>query len=672
MKSLANNVLNIVSRGILADVRAAYPVMGRLLSLDEGRLTQLNEDRGLGLWTLDLPHLDSILVDGFKTGRLRLEGPLTRAVSKRVRVPRLFSGLWLRIFGKDGCLLEQPDETAISMLRHLTKFGKKIAGACSPQRLKDAVEEYHYVESQLPRPTLKWDLDELDPDRLSPGLHLRDGLDADLPLFPSDESEQEREDLGSLMDRCQRVFDIVLPELGFFEPISQSGERESDDRGTGFKHGPGAVADRKGYVNKYHFPNWPAKLEEWFPYRDCGTVASDSETQPLNHEVPSRLIAVPKTAKAPRLIAAEPTEHQFCQQWIKNELVERLRGLFGRAFVCFEDQGLSQQMALQGSLDGRLATVDLSSASDRLSCWLVERAFRSNQSLLHVLHATRTRYLRDDTDKRKPVYVKLKKFASQGTAVTFPVQSLVFLCIALGCTIRGDVSWTKIRSVRNRVRVFGDDIILPTHAYAKLVRVLTRLGLKVNESKSFSTGFFREACGMDAFRGFDVTPCSPEHVLNDGPASRRAILDVSNNLFAKGYWNASRILESTLGNHLLRRLPIVGRDSGITGRLSFTGENVDHLPKRWNSVLHREEFRTWRLRSRSDRIVFGERFSLLQFFTEAPTGQQNWSSGIAKRAKVSDGLQWDPLYTPLSCRSASLEGFVQLPSGVLTAIPNRG
>jgi len=663
MKSLASSVLNIEA-GILTDIRLAYPVMGRLLSLDESRLTQLTESRGEGLWTLDLPNLHALLIEGLEEGRLSLKGPLSRAVSKRTKVPRLFSGLWLRVFSRDGCLLEAPDVNAIAFLCQLTKFGKKLFRACSPRRLHAAVGEYHNVERQLRPPTLRWESDELDPDRLSPGLHLRDGLDADLPLFPSE--DRGNEELGSLLDKCQRTFDLVVSELGFFEPITQSGKWEAENLGTGFRHGPGAVADRSGLVNKYDFPRWSAKLEEWFPYRDCGTIASDTETQPLNHEVPSKLIAVPKTAKTPRLIAAEPTEHQFCQQWIKNTMVERLQALFGQTFVCFERQDLSQQMALQGSKDGRLATVDLSSASDRLSCWLVERAFRSNQSLLHVLHATRTRYLKDGISG-KPEYVKLKKFASQGTAVTFPVQSLVFLCIALGCSIQGDVKWSKIRTLRNRVRVFGDDIIVPTHAYAKLVRVLTCLGLSVNENKSFSKGLFREACGMDAWGGFDVTPCAPQRVLNDGPLSRRAILDISNNLFAKGYWNASRALESALGSHLLRRLPTVGRDSGITGRLSFLGASVDHLPRRWNALLHRTEFRVLGFRTRETRAVFGERFSLLQFFTEAPAGNENWSAGCAKRTKVSDGLQWDPLYGSGN-GSRSLPQFVQLPSGIIESV----
>lgn len=642
MKSLASDVLHI-EKALLKDALLAYPLLGGSLSLDESRLSQLCKDRGEGLWTLDLPSLDNLLTQGLETGRLQLEGPLSRAVSKRVRVPRIFSGLWLRIFDKTGCLIEDVDADAILMLRQLCCIGKKLARMCSPARTEKSVQEYHNVERQLRPPTLGWDYDGLDPHGIGTGLHLRDCLDTDLPLYPSDWVGTGRD--RSLLERCQQVADILAPALGFFEPISDSTEREREGLGTGFKHGPGAVADRRGKgINKYDFPRWSAKLEEWFPYRDFGTVASDIETQPSNHEVASRLIAVPKTAKAPRLIAAEPTEHQFCQQWTKQLMEERLESLFGETFICFEKQSLSQAMVLQASKTCDLATVDLSSASDRLSCFVVERVFRLNPSLLHILHATRTRYL-VDTISRKKEYVKLKKFASQGTAVTFPVQTFVFLCLALGSSIRGKVTWTKIRKLRHKVRVFGDDIILPTHAYASLVRALALLQLQVNENKSFSVGKFRESCGMDAWDGYDVTPVKPEHVLNDGPQSRMAILDTANNLFAKGFWNASKVIESTLGDLRLRRLPIVGRDCGITGRLSFCGIRTSHLKTRWNPHLHRTEYRCYRLKNRQTRFVFGERFSLLQFFTEAPAGRENWSPGTTGRSQVSDGLGWVPLYT---------------------------
>jgi hypothetical protein len=554
------------------------------------------------------------------------------------------------VFDKTGCLKEDADATAIAFLRQIFCLGKKVEVKCSPARLKAAVEEYHAIERELPEPTLGWAYDEFDPSNKLRTVHLRDSLVPDLPLFqwgniPTEGKADPR--LGYLLDKCQRVADLITREFGFFEPVTLTGKWESQNRGTGFRHGPGAVADRRGLVNKYEFPRWSAKLEEWFPYRDCGTVAHDTETKPKNHEVASRLISVPKTAKSPRLIAAEPTEHQWCQQVLLRFMVERLDELFGKTFVCFKDQSLSADLALRASADRKLATIDLSSASDRLSCFVVERMLRANPSLLHAIHASRTRYIKDDILGGTPRYIKLRKFASQGTAVTFPVQSLCFLIVALAVSCKGQPSWSKIAELgrRDQVRVFGDDIIVPTRAYADVTLVLTHLGLKVNMEKSFHAGFFREACGMDAWKGHDVTPVKPRCVTPDGPQSRVAVLDNSNNLFLKGYWNAAQVTESALGSRMLRRLPILGRDCGLTGRISNCGTKVDHLDKRWNANVHRWEYRVYATRTRQERVSFGERFPLLQFFTEAPTGQYDWLSGIGRRAKTSDGLGWDPLYT---------------------------
>lgn len=641
MKSLANSLLNI-ALGVCEDIRVAYPQYAGELSRDIERLSRNCQTRGLGFFSLDLPSLDTALIRGLELGRLALEGPLSHAVSQRVRVPRLFSGLWLRVFDSNACLREDADVNAILFLRQIFCLGKKVQTECSPDRLQKAIGEYHDIERKAVPPSLKWDEDSLDPSNRGHAVHLCDSLDSGLPLFPAANADGQYED-RILLESCQRVADFLSRELGFYEPVTYSETRYRDVGHSGFRHGRGAVADRKGMVNKYDFPRWSSKLEEWFPYRIVGTTASDLESNPHNHEVAARLMAVPKTAKSPRLIASEPTEHQWCQQMTWTFMRDRLAAILGTEFICFRRQELSQAMVLHASLDRSLATIDLSSASDRLSCWTVERIFRRNPSLLHALHATRTRYIRYD-NQMDSSFIKLKKFASQGTAVTFPVQSFVFLCLALGACIKGEVTWQKIRRLRHRVRVFGDDIIVPNSRYAAVTRILTNLGLKVNEEKSFHVGHFRESCGMDAYKGYDITPVKPVQVIADGPTSRQAVIDTANNLFNKGFWHASAALESTLGSRVLRRLPIVGRDSGLVGRTSFVGSDVRHLDKRWNTNLHRTEYRCWSFRSTSERTRTDERFALLQYFTEAPSPDNVWRHGIAKRPKSSDGLRWEPLY----------------------------
>lgn len=681
MKSLANSLLDI-ALGVCKDIRVAYPRLEGL-DLDCERLALNCRERGLGFFSLDLPALDSLLTQGLETGRLVLSGPYSRRVSKRIRVPRFFSGLWLRVFDKDACLKEDADVDAILFLRQVFCLGKKVQHECSRNRLEEAVKEYYDIEHEMRPPTLQWEADELDPKGRLNDIHICDIIGAPSVDLYSQQCEYSSALQGSF-ERVQQVADLLSAGLGFCEPVTYSGDLHDQNRPSGFRHGPGAVADRRGIVDKYTMPRWSAKLEGWFPYRQCGTSAGDTESQPVNHEVASRLIAVAKTAKAPRLIAKEPTEHQWCQQVLRHFMVSRLKDLFGSDFVCFERQDLSQQMALQASCDRSLATIDLSSASDRLSCWLVERVFRRNPSLLHCLHAARTRYIRDDISP-EPSWLKLRKFASQGTATTFPVQTFVFLCIAIGISIEGRVTWHKIRRLRSQIRVFGDDIIIPNARYAGMVSMLNALGLKVNEGKSFHLGHFRESCGMDGFKGFDVTPLKPQQIIPDSPATRQAVLDNTNNLFYKGFWHASTVCESTLGYRHLRRLPVVGRDSGSQGLGSFCGESFDHLTRRWHESLHRYEYRVIRLSVRTPRHQFGERSALLQYFTEAPGPFSGWNmpeewtlqrellgnthgsrcrhkfhgnfisrkrdvdireyeSGVAGRPQLREKLRWSPLY----------------------------
>lgn len=640
MKSPVDNLLE-VAYGILQDVRMAYPEYEDGSQRDAARLTSCARTRGIGLFCLDLPHLDSLLTEGIRFGRLRLHGPLTRTWKKSYPVPQLYAGLWVRVFDSSLCLKHDFDVNAVLMLRQLCCLGKKVQLTCTPKRLYAAMEAFHDIEAKMVPPTLKWKADNLDPDGIGTRLHLRDGLDTDLPLFPGN---QGYESIRNVIERVQQTADFLSNAIGPFEPISYSDERYSEGYGSGFKHGPGAVAERTGIVDKYHHPYWTAKLEEWFPFRECGARSFNDDHAPINHEPASRIIAVPKTAKGPRLIAAEPTSHQWCQQLILDFLKRRFRSMFGESFITLGNQGHSRRMALQASLDESLATIDLSSASDRLSCWAVERALRHNRLLLHALHSCRTRYAKDSI-LPSASWVGLKKFASQGTAVTFPVQSLFFLMVAIGCCLDEKPSWRAINALRDKVRVFGDDIIVPNDRYAVVTQVLHYLGLKVNEDKSFSSGPFRESCGMDAMGGYDVTPVKPTCITTDGPTSVQSLIDLSNNLFERGFWHASKAVERIVGRKVLSNLPIVGTESGLTGRTSFCGFSLHHLPRRYNERLHRDEVRCLTFDSKVTRKSFGGLSALAQFFAEFNPNALNWENGFAERPKHRKMLRWEPLYS---------------------------
>lgn len=579
MKSHLSEVLSVAA-GILKDVRQAY--CDQTVELDYKSLTRIVEDRGLGVFTLDLPSRDDQLLIGLSTGLLPSTG--YQKYSKKYPVPRLFAGLYMRIFDKALCLKDNADPTAVFFLRQLLCLGKKLQIPCSKKRELQAIKEYVHVEQILPSPTYSWDHDTLNIDDPNLSVHLCDRLDFDLPLLSDTVCPDTRRRVNVLLSRSQQVADFLCRSFGFCIPEREIIEREHRAESLGLKHGPGAVAERTGTYDKYEFRSWPLKLRNVFPIT-FGKMPNDIERKFDIHEAPSRVCLVPKTAKGPRIIAAEPSQHMWCQQLLLQWFVDRFENTMCKHFISLNDQRPSGEMALQASLDQSMATVDLSSASDRLSCWVVERIFRSNPSILTALHASRTRWSVLPTGE----YIKLKKFASQGTAVTFPVQTFVFLCLALGASLgKGEVNPRSIRKLVSRVRVFGDDIIIPNTRYADLDLLLHTLKLKVNSKKSFHTGYFRESCGVDGFKGYDVTPCKPKSLWSYGPTSCLTMLDTANNLFTKGLWNASNTIKSRLDSDSRTRFGIVGPDVGSTGHYSpsFNCWAREHLPQFSNDVYN--------------------------------------------------------------------------------------
>jgi hypothetical protein len=592
MKSLVSNV-HTVALAILADVLAAYPPMSVELSRDSTKLSALVMSRGLGVYTLDLPSLDGVLTDLLESGRLVLGTPLTKAVSKRIRVPCLFRGLWLRVVHNDGTLRQEPDPTAISFLRQIFCLGKKLEVPCSPQRQVEAINEFRSIEYQMRSPTLDWGGDapfDSESCKLLNFGSLQHHSASPVFAFIEDDTDRLCAADSDLLERLDSICRDVSTRYGLFDSVTYEKSRLSDPMGraSGTKNGPGAVSDRKGKEEKFIFSNWPEKLQQAFPIDFFGHRPHEVGNTFRNLEHASKLIMVPKTAKAPRLIAAEPSYHQWCQQLVLGFLVDKTPDVFSGKIISFQRQELSHPLVSAGSLDRSTVTVDLSSASDRLSCWAIERAWKSNLSLLNAFHACRTRVIgpssRVDID-----HAHLRKFATMGSALTFPVQTIFYACIALASLPGRPRLDDQVRTWGNQVRVFGDDIIVPKEGYAGLMRLLQILGLKVNKRKSFSQAFFRESCGFDAYKGYDVTPIKPRHMDPTTPTGRQSLLDLSNNLHLKGFWRGAQAALTLLPTDTLRFLPVVSSGSGVVAVTSFCKPQDVHLRRRWNARLQRTE-----------------------------------------------------------------------------------
>ncbi len=608
---------------LLKDVQSYLPIDHREWERDLKRITTLSQTRGSAVFTMDLPAMGKQLDSALSGGRLNLKGmPCSGPTHSDSMIPRLFRGLWIRLFDHYGCLRANIDPNDVLFLRTLLYVAKNYRAECAPRYLFEATKEFFDVESSLPPASPLWDGDGSDAD-LSHSRDLRDmvGTVSNEPLFHSELG------LVPVLDSVQRSADRISRVFSGFDPGLLD-----------FRHGPGAVSDLQRGEYKYTFPNWAPRLEYNFPYDLAASTSLEvGGIDPVlgygwdSYEPHSVLKAVPKTMKGPRLIAKEATCQQWVQQGIRNYLYQAVaKSWIGRS-INFFDQRPSQKMALQGSKDGYMCTMDLKSASDRISCSLVERVFRSSPGLLSAMIASRTRFLIQDLDKEIPRVFKLKKFSTQGSALTFPIQSIVFFMICVGVGRHLHPTWSHEQAGR-QVRIFGDDLIFPSAWKPLVERVLESLHLRVNQTKTHATGRFRESCGMDAFEGYDV---SPPHVLStpveSDPASISSALAVSNNFFTKGFWHAASFIERSMTKGILLRMPIVTMSNGLFALRSFSGSRLPKISKsRWNVDLQRDEVQVLSIVAKPRRIRTDTVSNLLQYFTEEPPPWINYESGVVE------------------------------------------
>lgn len=628
-----------VAAAILKDVAASYPEDTEWWSRDKQRLSHLVETRGLGVFLLDFPAIGKWLERALDSGRL-IPSPLPCNTGRwpGSPIPRLFSGLWSRVFHKNGTLRDDADVNAIMFLRQIFLFAKGYKHDCSSSRWHQAVDEFYICERELPSASLLWQADDIDVSGLR-NFHFCDAF-GDQTLYEHDANRtQECSSVRSRLNYIQTCFDYVVAGWKGFDPLAYTP-----------RHGPGAVSDLPGGVSKYSFPTWPERLEREFPFADLaipnyGFLADIPDDANI---ASSALIGVPKTAKGPRLIASEPTSHQWCQQIVAGYLSEVMSSTNLRFAVDLRNQQHSRDAVLQASHTMTSATIDLSAASDRISCALVERAFRTRGDLLRVFHAVRTPTIQNRTGygSRLPEKLELKKFSTMGSALTFPIQSILFAVITASTVLfeEGRPAREILQpDVWKRVRVFGDDIICPRHVFGSVKTSLELFALRVNPDKSFGNGKFLESCGMDAFDGVDVTPAKINRLVDAAsPESIRSVVDSMNHFFKKGFWATSEHLKSTLPSWVRKYLDVVSVDSGLVGMSSFCGSQMARTNVRYNRGLQREERRVLNLRTTVAYSSQPGEHTLMQRFIEKPRPDTIWSAGRVKSVSQYLTLGWAP------------------------------
>ena len=207
----------------------------------------------------------------------------------------------------------------------------------------------------------------------------------------------------------------------------------------------------------------------------------------LTLEVGNSVTVVPKNAKTDRVIAIEPGINLWFQKGM-GSLIRRRLARFG---IDLNSQLRNQQLALRGSLDHSLATVDFSAASDTISKELVRELLPPRWFLLLNSFRSAAGFV----DGRPYVW---EKFSSMGNGFTFELESLIFFAAALAVK--------EYLGVDGAVSVFGDDVIIPVQCYDLYAGFCDFLGFTINLSKSYKDGEFRESCGSHYFAGLDVKP----------------------------------------------------------------------------------------------------------------------------------------------------------------------
>lgn len=330
----------------------------------------------------------------------------------------------------------------------------------------------------------------------------------------------------SVISLARVILFHALPQLDLsYEKINQW-----------YRHGPGAVYEGSVGSDKNYF-RVPDGVARHYPvdsfYANPGLafdcLHADSIRDPAcgegycpNH---ARLALVPKDHRGPRGVFTHP----IATVMVRQAQATALRTAFSRGPLrkCYnpENQESQQQLALEGSCTLSRFTLDLKDASDRIPVKLVRLLL---PSWAVKLMAARVTHVELPSGRKHA----LRMFAPMGDPACFDVLSLVCLSVSLAAAALEEVDpgVSHWRATLRRVAwiedncsdvccVFGDDVAGNAAYYSSIRRGLEAVNLKVNNAKTFIHGYFREACGMDAFCGVCVTPlrhrspCSSEGIV---------------------------------------------------------------------------------------------------------------------------------------------------------------
>jgi hypothetical protein len=569
-----------------------------------------------------LPLLGKALDRGLVNGRFE---PIINFRSKRnTCLPALCHQVFLEIFEPDGMLRSSPNVVSIRLLRQFLLLDSKLT--CEPTPDQQRAAKDGFVQRM--------------------GLLRKKRIQTDHPVLL-----EARRLLGRVLD------DTLLDDI-------QPG------------HGPGVVAEKRDRFERWDFRTWPSLAERYYPYLTYGTHSLEAWMRcgygvTWTKEPTTRCCLVPKDFKGPRLISAESAATQYLQQGQMRKLMSYCdhHKTISRS-IKFRDQTHNQRAA-QKSFACNTVTLDLSNASDTVSVPLVWFLFAEVPRLRRRLMATRSSHMQIDN-----LRVRLTAFAPMGSAVCFPVESLVFWAISMASlklvrsheVTRDGVTRLvcpfRDYALAEEVRVFGDDIIIPEDAFPTLLGTLLEVGCEPNMSKTCWKTPFRESCGSEWFNGIDVTIIRNKeyHYAADNKLEDHlALLNLQRKLFLQGMFSAAALLKDWAEEiHPIYELPVDRVLAGFQSEWSDgdSSSSFDGLLARRMSEKDHMAF-GWVQRTRPVKDDLGYQWAdpctesawnLYHWFSAQPKDRYQCAFGFGYRVSSKLKFRWHPSYHRYECR----------------------
>lgn len=600
-----------VNKVIAALLRDAHASLGdvfntRALKLTCNKVSSRLRAEGVGFLTKTLPRLgkrfDQALAGEVPLNAIELGfKPLPGS-----QLPMFIGELFSRVLHPDGTLLPDPDANCVRYIRLVLNLYGKYKLPYEEVQKQEVINAFKQAENDL--------------STITPMLHnLRSSCDVYSrtrrrqrdPFFNReiDFKDPSSVDRIVLVREARRLLWELFRNFDPYDIVP--------------RHGGGAVATKQELDFKFRWTNVSERITAVYPF-DAYFQASLGHCCDTYHrykavgtkDLPARVILVPKDSRGPRLISAEPVDFQWIQQGLQRSIYRLVEDHnLTRFNVFFTDQGPNRIGALLGSSTGRYATLDLKEASDRVHLDLVRLLFPEH--LHRFLEAARS----TSTVLPDKSVLELQKFAPMGSALCFPIMALTIWSLLTAGAPNADA--------RESILVYGDDVIVPTAYAGSAITILEEFGLKINRSKSCTQGSFRESCGMDAFKGIDVTPVRLRTVWDESP---RPDVYSSYIAYANAFWDKrcfnvyNQIVESLVAVYG----PIPGDEMSRQtrdGKTVYTFPSLRESPaepsafrRRSNTALQKLQYKVRVVRTKSVHRELDGWSKLLRYFTE---GQQS-------------------------------------------------